>query len=74
MFSEDVCVSKFYFFFLLQVSGLWALELLFPFFLRNRFIMICLRTAGREVEDSSIDIDFLIKVEAVFFQSVIGYF
>ena len=29
--------------------------------------MICLRTAGREVEDYSIDMDFLIKVEAVFF-------
>ena len=30
--------------------------------------MICLRTAGREVEDYSIDMDFfLINVEAVFF-------
>ena len=29
--------------------------------------MICLRTAGREVEDSSIDMGALIKVEAVFF-------
>ena len=37
--------------------------------------MICLRTAGRDIEDSSIDMETLIKVEAVIFLSQwFGYF
>ena len=37
--------------------------------------MICLRTAGREVEDSSIDMATLIEVEAgIFLRQWFGYF
>ena len=37
--------------------------------------MICLRTAGREIKDSSIDMETLIEVEAgIFFRQWFGYF
>ena len=74
-FSENVCVSKFAFLFSLQDRGLLSLGLLFPLFFRIRGIMIFLRTAGRKVEDASIDMETLIEREGgVFYSQQFGYF
>ena len=73
--SENVCVLKFSFLFSIQDCGLLSLGLLFPLFLRIRFIMNFLRTAGRKVEHSSIDMETLIEREGgIFLVSGFGIF